>query len=165
MPQATITVQAKQSPAIGKKQGKIQDTTGSLWNVWGDKLQNYREGVTYDITYDEQEFNDKRYNLITKGNPSNGSSAAPPIQAAHRGLAQPKPADGWPGPVTNQPNAKDEMIFVCGVINNAMANANVNPFETTLTELIAMVDKARSAWRNTLGKSQRDHELNDDLPV
>lgn len=157
MPQTTITVQAIQSPAIGKKQGKIQDTSGAMWNVWGDKIQNYREGVTYDVTYEEQEFNDRKYNLISKGTPSN---------AAPRLAAQPK-SDGWPGPapqISMTGTPKDEMIFVCGVVNNAMSNTNINPFEITLTELIAMVDKARSAWRNTLGKSQKADDLADEIP-
>jgi len=163
MPAATITVQAKQSPAIGKKQGKIQDTEGKLWNVWGDKLGNYREGVTYDITYEESEFNDHKFNVIKTANPSNNKPSTGAL-----------PRDGWPGPsprpgqpvapIPLQPNAKDEMIFVCGVVNNAMSNTNINPFEITLTELIAMVDKARSAWRNTLGRSQKADDMNDEIP-
>ncbi len=167
MTAATITVQAKQSPAIGKKQGKIQDTNGDLWNVWGDKLANYREGVTYDIQYETSEFNGHTFNLIKSANPSNNKPSTGAL-----------PRDGWPGPTGNiaermqsggpgfaiPPTPKDEMIFVCGVVNNAMSNANVNPFETTLTELIAMVDKARSAWRNTLGKSQKADDMSDEVP-
>ncbi len=168
--QATITVQAKQSPAIGKKQGKIQDTNGDLWNVWGDKLQNYREGVTYDIVYETNEFNGHTFNVIKTANPSNQKPSTGAL-----------PQDGWPGPtpppsvggirngvypphIPQVANAKDEMIFVCGIVNNSMSNANINPFETTLTELIAMVDKARSAWRNTLGKSQKADDLADEIP-
>ncbi len=155
MPTATITVQAKQSPAIGKKQGKIQDTNGSLWNVWGDKLQNYREGVTYDITYEEGEFNGHRFNTIKTANPSIAGQQYVPTPAAVR------PA---PPSAAIPPNAKDEMIFVCGIVNNSMSNANINPFEITLTELTAMVDKARSAWRNTLGKSQKADDIGDEIP-
>ncbi len=156
--QATITVQAKQSPAIGKKQGKIQDTNGDLWNVWGDKLQNYREGVTYDIVYETNEFNGHTFNVIKTANPSN---AAPGHVTP---VADPRQVIPRPQPAIQQPNAKDEMIFVCGIINNSMSNANVNPFEITLTELIAMVDKARATWRNTLGKSQRADDINDEIP-
>jgi len=164
MPSTMITVQAKQSPAIGKKQGKIQDTAGNLWNVWGDKLQNYREGVTYDIVYEESEFNGHTFNLIKTANPA---QAKPPGSVTP--VADPRQViprnDGWPGPQsTLAANPKDEMIFVCGVVNNAMSNTNINPFEITLTELIAMVDKARSAWRNTLGKSQKADDMNDQIP-
>lgn len=162
MPQATITVQAKQSPAIGKKQGKLQDTEGNLWNVWGDKLQNYREGVTYDIVYEDSEFNGHTFKVIKTANPSSAGAKG----------------DGWPGPTPQlkpapqqaaqihpQPTAKDEMIFVAGIMNNTMANPNISPLELTLTEMIAMVDRARSAWRNTLGKSQRADDMNDEIPL
>ena len=155
--QATITVAGITPPAIGKKQGHIIDSAGSKWNVWGDKLQNYRIGGTYEITYDQNEFNGKTFNVIKSANPSNAAPSQP-------SRVEQKPADGWPGPIQQQPSAKDEMIFVCGVVNNAMSNTNINPFEITLTELIAMVDKARSAWRNTLGKSQRRDDMDDGIP-
>lgn len=163
MSQTTITVADITPPEIGKKQGKITDTEGNRWNCWADKLQNYRMGVTYDIVYETNEFNNKQYNVIKTANPSN---AAPRVAA-------PKSSDDWPGPAPRQappssqqvaPNAKDEMIFVCGIVNNAMANTNINPFIITLTELIAMVDKARSAWRNTLGKAQNAGDINDEIP-
>jgi hypothetical protein len=161
MPTAIITVAAKQSPAIGKKQGKIQDTAGGLWNVWGDKLATYREGVTYDITYEEGEFNGHRFNTIKTANPSNVGGQQYTPNPPERPAAAPRQA------VQNAiipPNAKDEMIFVCGIVNNSMSNTNINPFEITLTELITMVDKARSAWRATLGKSQSRNDMDDSIP-
>lgn len=156
MPSTTITVQAKQSPAIGKKQGKIQDTEGNKWNVWGDKLQNYREGVTYDIIYETSEFEGHHFNVIKTANPASGPTpqprTAPLLQAGTHHTTQ-------------APSAKDEMIFVCGIINNSLSNTNINPFELTATELIAMVNKARQAWRNTLGKAQgNDDDINDSIP-
>lgn len=155
MSQATITVAGITPPEPGRKQGKITDTEGNRWNCWADKLQNYRMGVTYEINYETNEFNNKKFNVIKTANPSN---------AAPRPAAQPK-SDGWPGPQPSlAASPKDEMIFVCGVVNNAMSNTNINPFEITLTELIAMVDKARSAWRNTLGKSQKADDMNDQIP-
>lgn len=157
MNNASITIAQVLLPEPGKKQGKVIDTLGNKWNVWADKLQNYRIGVSYDIKYEENEFNGKTFSVIKTANPSNN----PP---AHPARAAQKPTDGWPGPILQQPNAKDEMIFVCGVVNNAMSNTNINPFEITLTELIAMVDKARSAWRNTLGKSQKADDLADEIP-
>jgi hypothetical protein len=63
-----------------------------------------------------------------------------------------------------QLTVKDEMIFVCGIMNNSMANANVNPVELTLVEMIAMVNKAKQAWRNTFGKFQQADDMNDELP-
>lgn len=156
MPQATITIQAKQAPAIGKKQGKVQDMEGNLWNVWGDKLQNYREGVTYDIVYEQSEFNGHMFNVIKTANPAAAG------QMAHAMAAN--PARGQTPP-PQQATAKDEMIFVCGIMNNSLSNANINPFELTATELITMTNKARQVWRNTLGKSQSNNDdIDDSIP-
>lgn len=162
MSQTTITVAGINPPELGKKQGKIVDTAGNKWNVWGDKIASYRMGVTYDIVYETNEFKDTKFNVIKTANPSN--AAPQPARQA------PRSSDDWPGPqpsvaMPQHGNPKDEMIFVCGIINNAMSNPNVNPFETTLTELIAMVDKARSAWRNTLGKSQKSDDMRDEIPL
>jgi len=159
MSQATITIAGINPPEIGKKQGKVIDTEGNKWNVWGDKLHNYRMGVTYDVVYETNEFNGKNFNVIKTVTPSNKAPTT-------------KSGDDWPGsqprqtqpPVQQSASPKDEMIFVCGIVNNAMSNTNINPFEITLTELIAMVDKARSAWRNTLGKAQKADDLADEIP-
>ena len=162
MNSAIITVAGVTPPGPGKKQGHVHDTDGNKWNVWADKIPNYRMGVSYEIKYEENEFNGKTFSVIKTANPAN---AAPVTPSGHRAPAQPKPSDGWPGPIPHQIDPKAETIFVCGLCNNAMANANVNPFEVTLTELIAFVDKARSAWRNTLGKAQRADDLNDEIPL
>lgn len=165
MTQATITVAGIHPPGIGKKQGHIIDTTGGKWNVWGDKLHNYREGVTYDITYEVNEFNGAQFSVIKSVRPSN---AAPGPQPQRQN-------DGWPGPQPRQASApsaqvafspKDEMIFVCGIINNSLSNTNINPFEITPIELIDMINKARQAWRNTLGKAQSNNsDMNDEIPL
>jgi len=157
MSQAQITVAGITPPGIGKKQGKIQDSVGNSWNVWGDKLQNYRMGVTYDITYDTNEFNGKTFNVIKTANPANPNAQAGQVAAAPQ--AQQRAAQAMAAP-----SARDEMIFVCGIINNALANANVSPFELTPTELIDMTNKARQVWRNTLGKVQAADDMGDEIP-
>lgn len=164
MPNATITVAGILPPGPGKKQGHVHDTEGNKWNVWHDKIQNFRMGVTYDITYEQSEFNGAHFNVIKTANPSNGAPQPRQQQAA-------PPNDGWPGPapraptpMAQQPSVKDEMIFVCGVINNAMSNPNVDPFAVGAVEFVAMVNKARQVWRNTLGKSQAVGDMNDEIP-
>jgi len=160
--QATITVAGISPPGQGKKQGHVIDTQGDKWNVWGDKLHNYQMGVTYEITYDPSEFNGAKFNVVKTAKPlaatsgGGGGGGIPYTTSAPRRVEVPQSLP--------QPTAKDEMIFVCGVVNNAMSNTNINPFEITLTELIAMVDKARSAWRNTLGKSQKANDMDDEIP-
>lgn len=154
MNQDRITVAGITPPAVGKKQGKVIDTVGRSWNVWGDKLANYQMGKTYDITYEVNEFNDAKFNVIKTLKPVMEASGL-----SGPGMQQPAQA-AVQRPIGTQTTQKDEMIFVCGIINNAVANQNINPFELTATELITMVEKARQVWRNTFGKVQA---VGDDL--
>ncbi len=176
MPAATITVQAKQSPAIGKKQGKVQDTNGSLWNVWGDKLQNYREGVTYDITYEESEFNGHRFNTIKTANPSNvgGQQYAPNPTARPEAAPRQAPQDGWPGPnprpvippsprygATDEKTA--ERILVCGALNSVLENSNTVPSELSQAQVTAWINMFRNSWLDTFGR-RSEADLDDRIP-
>ncbi len=153
--QTIITVAGITPPGVGKKQGHIIDSEGNKWNVWGDKLQNYRMGVTYDIIYEENEFNGKTFNVIKTAVPSNAQPVQPQRQAPQ---AAPPQVHGF--------SPKDEMIFVCGALNNAMANPNSDPFRVQTTELITFINLLRTAWRNTLGKppSQVGVEMDDEIP-
>jgi hypothetical protein len=134
-------------------------------------------GVSYEIQYEIKEFNNHNFNLISTANPTNSlsqQSTLPlqrppnaqyvPNQPGHQTMPSQAP-QAWPGPTPKvQLTVKDEMIFVCGIMNNSMANANVNPVELTLVEMIAMVNKAKQAWRNTFGKFQQADDMNDELP-
>lgn len=141
MPTATITVAGITPPAAGRKQGKIIDADGNKWNVWGDKLQNYRMGVTYNITYDVQEFNNVPFNIIKTAEPA-GQGASQPRQVS-------QPQSGGPIPAFDK--AKDEHIFVCGALNNALSNTNINPMELQVTDIATFVQKLQQAWKQTLG--------------
>lgn len=154
MPNAVITVAGITPPGVGKKQGKVSDTTGGVWNVWGDKLHLYRMGVSYDITYEDGEFNGRHFKTIKTANPTN----AAPAQAT------PQPQQHTAPPPSNQ--NKDEMIFVCGALNNALSNPNAMPFELTAIELATFVKKIRQVWRATIGNSQQssDDDMNDSVP-
>lgn len=153
--QSQITVAGITPPAIGKKQGKIIDSLGNSWNVWGDKLHLYAMGQTYNITYEVNEFNNKQFNVIKTVSPASGQPQ--PQRAVAQPPAQPQP------PVGIQLSAKDEMIFVCGIMNNSVGNSNVNPFELTTAELIGMMQKAQQVWRNTMGKQARG-DMDDEIP-
>lgn len=157
MPQAIITIAGITPPGTSKKQGKVTDSYGKTWNVWGDKLQNYRMGVTYDITYEENEYNGTKFYLI---------KTADPVQAA-----PPPPQPGNPEPqqrAATQPSQpmnpnKDEMIFICGALNNAFANQNTIPFELTAMEIATFVKKMQQVWRATLG-NRAVGDMNDEIP-
>lgn len=117
MPQTTITVAGIAPPGEGKKQGKITDTAGGVWNVWGDKIPNYRMGVTYEIKYEENEFKGKKFFVIQNAEPA-GQAAS---QAAQ---ARPSPA----GISQSQLGPKDKEIWVCALLKEAIGNPNVDPF-------------------------------------
>jgi len=163
MSQATITVAQIAPPAIGKKQGKVQDTNGGVWNVWADKLQLYREGVTYNIVYETQEFNGHQFNVIKTSTPANGTpTGSPQLQT---GVQLPQPAKQQPMFSAPAYTPKDEMIFVCGGFNNVMGNPATNPGTWTVAEMIDLVTKLRTAWRNTFGaRPSAGDDMNDSVP-
>lgn len=153
----TITIAGIQPPAPGKKQGKVHDTTGKSWNVWGDKLHNFAMGQSYSITYDTNEFNGAQFDVIKSFTPASGGPAQQAPQPA-----QPRAPIQQYNP---QPTAKDEMIFVCGALNNSLSNPNINPMMMTGPDIIGLVEKFRMTWRNTLGKTQSNSsDMNDEIP-
>lgn len=164
MNQITITVARVEYPEAGKKQGKVHDTTGKKWQVWADKLQNYQPGLSYVIKKIEPfEYKGQTYYTIMESALLPGGAAPP------QAMGQMPP----PAPIAQQHQArqqlpfftpKDEMIFVCGIINNMMSNPNMNPSTLQQTDLIQLVILARTAWRNTFGKSQSDEAMDDRIP-
>lgn len=155
MPQATITVAGITPPAPGKKQGKIIDVAGAKWNVWGDKIQNYRIGVTYDIIYTPEEFNNVAFNLIKTAEPAGhgaAQAAAPILRVTEVGSMVER--------------AKDQHIFVCGALNNALSNSNINPFEMQPTEIATFVRNLQQVWKQTLGsqKARTEDQMSDSIP-
>lgn len=110
MPQAVITVERK-APRPDKKQGHLFDTGGGRWNVYNDKLANFREGVTYEINYEENEFSGTKFNLIKNAEPTNKAAT---VTASSQG--------------STSPSDKDREIFVCALLKEALGNPNVDPF-------------------------------------
>lgn len=162
MPQAVITVAGITPPGPGKKQGKITDTNGGKWNAWGDKLANYRMGVSYEIVYEEDEYEGHPFRTIKTANPTN---AAPAPQPAVHGQYAAPPAQVI-GSTEPSFTKKDEMIFVCGALNNALSNPNVVPFQMTVIEIATFVKLLRQVWRGTLGATQQQvrDDMNDSVP-
>lgn len=167
-----ITVAEIKYPEPGKKQGAIYDTAGNRWGVWADKLENYAIGQSYSISeYDTYDFKGKSYHTIKKASRVASAGApqpsyapvrqAPPQfvpQAAPQAMPQQPPV-----PTPDYQAIKDIHIFVCGAINNTLSNPNVNPLSLELTDLIALMNKYQTAYRNTLGKRHHDHDLNDEI--
>lgn len=156
MPQATITVAGITPPAPGKKQGKITDTSNGVWNVWGDKLPSYRMGVTYNITYEDSEFNGHKFYLIKTAEP------------AGQGASAPMPRVDMPSPAAPVfPTKKDEMIFICGAFNNLMQGPGA--WERTTAEMAAKTNELKEVFRLTFAakraqQSHPSHEMDDEIP-
>lgn len=146
MPQAVITVTGITPPAPGKKQGRIIDTENQSWNVWGDKLHNYRIGVSYNIGYDTQEFNGHQFNVIKSAEPTN---RVPPVTAAPQ--ASPQTYSVAPGFTV-----KDEMIFVCGAFNNLMSLPDA--WNLTKEQMADKVEDLMWTFQVTLGGKGRPVE-------
>ena len=158
-----ITVAEIKHPEPGKKQGSIFDTAGNRWGVWADKLSNYVIGQSYTISeYETYEFKGKSYQTIKRASRAvpSASQAAPPVYTASQ--SAPK-QNGVSGP--DYQAIKDLHIFVCGAINNTLSNPTVNPLSLELTDLIALMNKYQTAYRNTLGKRHHDHDLNDEIDL
>jgi hypothetical protein len=126
MPQTTITVSGIIPPAPGKKQGKIADSAGGTWNVWGDKLPNYRMGVTYNITYEENEFNNVKYNVIKNAEPAGQGT-----QQTTMPLTQPSASVSPQGVFLD----RDRQIWVNALLGKCLANPNVDPFNLENTKI------------------------------
>lgn len=160
-----ITVAEVHQPQPGKKQGKVIDQTGKVWYVWADKVNNYRPGSVWAIDKIKSSmFQGQMYNTIMDATPldsANPGLAAAPHGAPTQSYApSPKPS-AVPQPSMTQ---KDEMIFVCGVVNNLAGNQNNDPTAITAQTLIQWVNHARQAWRNTFGKVQADEDMDDQIP-
>jgi hypothetical protein len=57
-----------------------------------------------------------------------------------------------------------ERIFVCGAMNNLMANQNIDPRGLSTADLTEQVNKFREVWRKTFGNPQQDAEMGDEVP-
>jgi hypothetical protein len=157
----TITVAAIEWPKEGKKQGAIIDSTGKRWGVWGDKMAGYQQFASYDITYETREFRGQSYTTIKTAAPLSGGPTAPPsppLQTYH-----PSPAAG------GFDNGRRMDIYVCGAVNNMLANPNVQPMQLSAIQLAELTRKAIDAWKLSFGpkpiaRGELDSELDDEIP-
>lgn len=169
MSSQTITVAAIEAPGIGKKQGRIVDSTGKKWNVWADKLANYQQFRTYEIIYETNEFKGIIFDVIKSAVAVGGESPPPRTSAANY---QSPPKTYTNPPATYDDNQRRMDIFVCGAFNNAMANPNTNPLVMNAENMIMLINNLKTAWKRTLGPQAQptlirgglDNELNDEIP-
>ena len=89
MPTETVLVQGKADPERGKTRGRIKSDTGKLFQAVPDILKQIEVGLTYEITYKDQTFNEAKYRVVEavnpQGVPPNKSMSNTETQAAIRG--------------------------------------------------------------------------------
>lgn len=140
MTTATVTVKYVNHPKPGQKKGTIKAADGRIFGVWPDKLNQFQQNGTYEIDYDVEEWNGKTYMTVKVVRPVNQQQA------------QPGHNSGGNGGGGSAYTAKDEQIFVCGALNNAIAARAVEP---TTVSMMAFVNAARETWRGTFGQNDQ----------
>lgn len=158
-----ITVARIQPAAPGKKTAAIYDTTDQRWGVYPNDLSSFAVGGTYKVwDWDNYSFQNKPYRTIKSGNyeyqgmgnvlpPQPRQGAAPSVSApAHRN-------SGSTGGFDDVTRRRD--IFVCGALNNTLANPNVNPLTLQGKDLVALVWKLRKTFDYTLGPAAQDPSI------
>jgi len=177
-----ITVAEIIAPAPGKKQYKVIDMAGQQWGVWADHIQDYSVGATYNILQQKSSvFKGTTYYTIEEVEfvgmdiPQTQQRQAPPARQqavpVQRRTVAPR-VNGPAGvaysprqPSGNADKTRSMEIFVCGGLNNMLSNPNVVPQDLTVQQLIGMVTNLTTAWRNTLGKEQRDDAMDEEIPI
>ena len=159
----TVTIQVAQvsPPAPGKKRGKISDTNGTTYQAGYPMLNTFQPGGTYTITYKEDSFNGFNFKVIegVQGGASVGVSPPTPTQPGTQAVNQYRPA---PSAGTDP---LPERIFVCGALNAALSNPNMQPATLTSNQLVVMVKTYREVFARTFGgKTTVADDLDDSIP-
>jgi hypothetical protein len=153
-----ITVAGVTHPAAGKKQGKIQDTQGRQWQVWADKISQFNAGQSYEIlTSKTTQFNGATYVTIGEFREAAPPAySAPPPQQVRAPFYQPAllppmpaPQQAVAAPISEHLRRMD--IFICGAVNNALANQNVNPLAVNPEIMMQFITMMKEVWKKTLG--------------
>lgn len=64
MPSATVMIQAKAAPDVGKKRWKIKSDNGQVFQVDPALSDRFQVGKTYDITYKDDQFGDRKFRVV-----------------------------------------------------------------------------------------------------
>lgn len=148
---ATITIKYINDPKPGAKNSSIKDDKDDFYLIDPAMAQGLQQGVSYNVSYRPNTWRGTVYKMVEKIEPASNFVPHP--------AAGPAPARGKYG-VDDKVVA--ERIYVCGILNAAMSNPNVNPESITTAWLANMTSMARDAWMQTFGK--HNTELNDEIP-
>lgn len=163
-----ITVAGIEWPKPGKKTGAIIDQSGKKWVVYADKINQFQQFQSYDVSPKTISFNGRSFDTI--------ESAAPmgQQQPPNPGPTPPVHVAGMPAlqSYTYEQRKDDQRrmdIFVCGAFNNIMANPTVPSHTFNSADHIAIITELKKAWAATLGPkrdpiSTGNSDMNDDIP-
>lgn len=154
---ATITVAYLNQPQAGKKNWSIKTSDGTYYSVPAGLAGMFQQGGTNTITYEDKLFNGKVFHMIRDAKPAQQqASPAPAPQSQYNGGGSP-----------SAHQSKDEHIFLCGIINQAVSSGQINPHNAT--EIVAVGIAAREAYAaiwaaNLSGKLESQEEMSDQIP-
>lgn len=125
MMQASVTVRYK-NPPKGRGPASIKDDKGNYWKFWTDKipLEKFTEGQTYSVGYETEDYQGKEQRTIVAV--SMPQEQAPPVTNGHKN------------------GERDEFIFVCGVVNNAISAGKIDPMSAS--DIAAVKQAAKAAF-------------------
>ena len=130
-----VTVDYVNEPRDGKPFGSIKTKELGYVSVHPDNLGLFTKGQKYSINYETVVKGDREHHnfkSLANGFPEHD------LPKAFQKSSQRSSEDATP-----------ERIYVCGIINSAIAHGG---FALTLTNLVELTNTARSAWAQTFGK-------------
>lgn len=165
-------------PKPGKKNGTIKGADGQMYSAAPALLQPIQRGVMYSINYKINNFNGMQFKMVEQIVPMQGGMVQQPMgvtppQTITGNLPQSQPQQ-TPAPQSYAKPAgsyaaisdreRSEQIFVCGALNNMLANPTRDPFAIRGDELRQTVNMLRQVYANTFGGVQRNDTLEDEIP-
>lgn len=149
---ATVEVAFVNKPAAGKKMGNIKLKDGSYYSVSPAMLSQFSGGGTYEVTYEEHDYNGKIYRTVKTVKQAGQANGATPSGGGKHS------------------ESSSEDIFVCGVVNN-LARAGELKERLTVDGIAKLTHGLRLGWRKgkfpmpeVHTKEQSQEDMNDEIP-
>jgi hypothetical protein len=130
---STITCKYVNAAKPEKKNGTIKTQDDMMFLVPKEMLGMFHPGVTYDIEYDQHDFNGTTFKTVRKFTEKAAAAAAA----------------GGGGPTRSATNPTDsEQIFVTALMKEMIAAGKIDIMPETLTN---QVRQLRAVWKNGFG--------------
>ncbi len=152
MPSMTATVRYVNQPKPGKQNGSIKLTDDTFLGVRPNMLSVFSPGTTYDIEFEEREWQGQMYKTVKTAKPAsqtNGATTAPQAGGA---------------PVRASWSPKDsEHAFVTKVLGDAVRSGKLDLTAETLTKAVRMLRVVhKEGFAGSVGQAW-DEEIGDQI--